>query len=208
MKKDLSIPRRNKMFWHTARDDPMFSTIRVIFKHQTTQIYGAILPKQLTNQAMIESEAYKTYYAYAIGEKTPKPTYVQKKADSKTFSKKKPIQASKGKRLKVTAKVPKLGKKKLHAQGLETLSEITLSETEQMKITTKRSRTQFHVSHTSSLGAHKGTGFKPGVPDAPKYGSNDEQISWKSSDEDDNDEDTDDDNDDDEDTADDQDDDD
>nr|GEU68530.1 hypothetical protein [Tanacetum cinerariifolium] len=63
MKKDLSIPRRNKMFWHTARDDPTFTTIRVISKHQTTQIYDAILPKQLTNQAMIESEAYKTYYA-------------------------------------------------------------------------------------------------------------------------------------------------
>ncbi|GKA64965.1 hypothetical protein Tco_0764672 [Tanacetum coccineum] len=33
MAKDLSIPRRNKMLWHTARDDPMFTTIRVIFKH-------------------------------------------------------------------------------------------------------------------------------------------------------------------------------
>nr|GEX58512.1 hypothetical protein [Tanacetum cinerariifolium] len=28
MKKDLSIPRRNKRFWHTARDDPMFTMIR------------------------------------------------------------------------------------------------------------------------------------------------------------------------------------
>nr|GEU95535.1 hypothetical protein [Tanacetum cinerariifolium] len=151
--------------WHTAKDDPMFTMLRVISKHQTTQIYGAILPKQLTNQAMIESEAYKTYYAYATG-----------------------------KRLKVTTKVPKSGKKKLHAQGLETLSEIALSKAEQMKITTKRSRTQFYVSHASGLGAHEGTSFKPGVPDAPKYGSDDEQISWKSSDEDNDDEDTADDN--------------
>nr|GEV18604.1 hypothetical protein [Tanacetum cinerariifolium] len=104
IKKDLSIPMKNTMFWHTAKDDPMFTTIRVISKHQTTQIYSAILPKQLTNQAMIESESYKTYYAYVTGEKTPKPKYVQKKADSETSPKKKPVQAPKGKRLKATAK--------------------------------------------------------------------------------------------------------
>nr|GEW67142.1 hypothetical protein [Tanacetum cinerariifolium] len=148
---------------------------------------------------MIESEAYKTYYAYATGEKTPKPKYVQKKADFETSPKKKPVQAFKGKRLKVTAKVPKSGKKKLPAHGLETLLEIALSEAEQMKITTKRRKTQFHVSHVSNSGAHEGTSFKLGILDAPKYGSDDEQISWKSSDEDDDDEDTADDNADDED---------
>nr|GEW29312.1 hypothetical protein [Tanacetum cinerariifolium] len=199
IKKDLAIPKRNKMFWHTAKDDLMFTMLRVILKHQTTQIYNVILPKQLTNQAMIESEAYKTYYAYATGEKTPKPKYVQKKADFETSPKKKPVQASKGKRLKITAKVPKSGKKKLPAQGLETLSEIALFEAEQMKITTKRSRTQFYVSHANGSGAHEGTSFKLGVSDAPKYGYDDEQISWKSSDEDDDDEDTADDNADDED---------
>nr|GEX10805.1 hypothetical protein [Tanacetum cinerariifolium] len=106
---------------------------------------------------MIESEAYNTYYMYATGEKTLRPKYVQKKADSKTYPKTKPVQAPKGKRLKATAKVPKSGKKKLPAQGLETLSEIALSEAEQMKITTKRSKTQFHVSHASGSGVHKGT---------------------------------------------------
>nr|GFA78207.1 hypothetical protein [Tanacetum cinerariifolium] len=121
---------------------------------------------------------------------TSKPKYVQKKADSETSIKKKHVQASKGKQLKVTVKVPKSGKKKLPAQGLETLSEITLSEAEQMKIATKISRTQFHVSHASGSSAYERTSFKPGVPDAPKYGSDDEQISWKSSDKDDDYEDT------------------
>ncbi|GJZ42197.1 hypothetical protein Tco_0589083 [Tanacetum coccineum] len=32
-------------------------------------VYGTILPKELTNQAMLESNAYKTYYAFASGEK-------------------------------------------------------------------------------------------------------------------------------------------
>nr|GEX19233.1 hypothetical protein [Tanacetum cinerariifolium] len=70
-----------------------------------------------------------------------------------------------------------------------------------MKIATKRSRTQFHVSHPSGSGTHKGTGIKPRVLDAPKYGFDDEQISWKSNTADDNDvdEDTADDNDDDQD---------
>ncbi|GJV37536.1 hypothetical protein Tco_1410013 [Tanacetum coccineum] len=71
-----------------CQGDSMFTTIRVISKHQDTQIYGAILPRHLTNQDMIESEAYKTYYAYATGEKTPKPKYVKKKVDSDTTPKK------------------------------------------------------------------------------------------------------------------------
>ncbi|GJR65071.1 hypothetical protein Tco_0011136 [Tanacetum coccineum] len=37
-------------------------------------------------------------------------------------------------------------------------------------------------------GAHKGTSVTPGVPDVPEYESDDEQISWKSSEEEDDDE--------------------
>nr|GEX56220.1 hypothetical protein [Tanacetum cinerariifolium] len=76
-------------------DDSMFTTIRVISKHQDTQVYGAILHQHLTNQAMLESEAYKTYHAYATGEKISKPKYVPKKVDSDTSPKKKPVQAPK-----------------------------------------------------------------------------------------------------------------
>ncbi|GJZ53561.1 hypothetical protein Tco_0608446 [Tanacetum coccineum] len=65
MAKDQAIPGRNKMFWHYARDDLMFTIIRVISKHQDTHVYDAILPQHLTNQDMLESEAYKTYHAYA-----------------------------------------------------------------------------------------------------------------------------------------------
>ncbi|GJV76039.1 hypothetical protein Tco_1507623 [Tanacetum coccineum] len=179
MAKDQSILRRNKMFWHTARDDPMFTIIRVISKHQDTQIYGAILPQHLTNQSMLESEAYKTYHAYATGEKIPKPKYVKNKADPESSLKKKSVQASEGKRLKTSAKVTKPAKKKQpattsKAKGLNVLSEVALSEAEQMKL--------------GCLGADKGTGVKLGVPDVPTYDSKDEQISWKSSDEDDDDE--------------------
>ncbi|GJU97048.1 hypothetical protein Tco_1326319, partial [Tanacetum coccineum] len=76
-------------------------------------------------------------------------------------------------------------KKKQPAKGLETLSEIALSETEQMKLAIERSKTQLHSSQPSGSGAHEGTSVTLGVPDVPKYGSDDEQLSWKSSDEED-----------------------
>ncbi|GJV22539.1 hypothetical protein Tco_1371559 [Tanacetum coccineum] len=88
-----------------------------------------------------------------------------------------------------TGKVAKSRKKKQPALGLETLSEVALTEAKQLKLATKRSLIQTHSSHVSGSGVHKGTGATPGVPDVPKYGSDDEQLSWKSSDvEDDDDE--------------------
>nr|GEU67007.1 hypothetical protein [Tanacetum cinerariifolium] len=141
----------------------VLSDVNVNHMHQPWRLFVVIINKCL-------SEAYKTYYVYATGEKTLKPKYVQKKVDSKTSPKKKHAHASKGKRLKAIAKVPKSGKKKLHAQGLDTLSEIALSKAEQMKITIQRSKTQFYSSQASGSG-----------------GFDDEQISWKSSDNEDDD---------------------
>ncbi|GJS33285.1 hypothetical protein Tco_0531667 [Tanacetum coccineum] len=158
---DQSIPRRNKVDWHMANDDPILTTMRFIPQHEVVQQYGAILPDNVTTQAMKESEAYKTYYAFATRKAIPKPKYVRRS------TKEKPEQApeaTSGKRLKATAKVTKSGKKKQPAKGLETLSEIAFSQ-------------------PSGSGAHEGTGVTPLVPDVPKYGSDDEQLSWKSSDE-------------------------
>ncbi|GKE80467.1 hypothetical protein Tco_1550467, partial [Tanacetum coccineum] len=58
----------------------------------------------------------------------------------------------------------------------------------QMKLATKKSMIQTHSSHASGSGTDEGTGDIPGVPDVPTYASDDEQISWKSSDEEDDDE--------------------
>nr|GEZ05178.1 hypothetical protein [Tanacetum cinerariifolium] len=73
MSKDLSIPRRNKVNWHYVRDDNIFSTIKVVSRHQNTQQYGAILPIELTNEDIKNTKAYKEYYAYASGDAAPKP---------------------------------------------------------------------------------------------------------------------------------------
>ncbi|GJS60718.1 hypothetical protein Tco_0655502 [Tanacetum coccineum] len=156
MEKDPSIPRRNKVNWHYARDDPMFTTINVISRNEATQLYGAILPVALTNEDIRNSESYKEYYAMASGTIPPKTKGSKKKANTDTITKQKPPTAPKEK---------KSGKAKQKTSELETISEADLTEAEQLKIITKRSR----------------------VPDAPDYDSEDD-ISWKSSDDDQDDE--------------------
>ncbi|GJR69455.1 hypothetical protein Tco_0015520 [Tanacetum coccineum] len=117
---------------------------------------------------MLESKAYQTYYAFASGEKALKPKYVRKKADSNTSPKKKPVQDTKGTRLKSKAKVTKPDKKKqpakkTKAKGLDVLSEIALTDAEQIKLATKRSKKDFHGSHASGSGDGVDTQSK--VPD-------------------------------------------
>nr|GFD11297.1 hypothetical protein [Tanacetum cinerariifolium] len=73
MSKDPSIPRRNKVNWHYVRDDHVFSTIKLVSRHQNTQRFSALLPIELTNDAIRNPKAYKEYYAIATGEAAPKP---------------------------------------------------------------------------------------------------------------------------------------
>ncbi|GJV20509.1 hypothetical protein Tco_1369529 [Tanacetum coccineum] len=181
MAKDPSIPRRNKVNWHYDRDDPMFTTINVISRNKDTQLYGAILPLELTNEDIRNSESYKEYYAIASRKVPLKTKASKKKADSDATTKQKPPTVPK------ETKGKKSRKGKQYVKELETISEAVLTEAEQLKIITKRSRKETHSSHASRSGADKGTGVSPGVPDAPDYDSDDD-ISWKSS-EDDQDED-------------------
>nr|GFA39055.1 hypothetical protein [Tanacetum cinerariifolium] len=55
------------------RDDILFSTIKVVSRHQNTQQYGAILPIELTTEDIRNTKAYKEYYACATREAAPKP---------------------------------------------------------------------------------------------------------------------------------------
>nr|GFD39478.1 hypothetical protein [Tanacetum cinerariifolium] len=86
MSKDMSIPRRNKINWHYVRDDNIFSTIKVVSRHQDTQKYGAILPTELTNEDIRNTTTYKEYYAYATGVAAPKTkaSSRKKRGDSDT----------------------------------------------------------------------------------------------------------------------------
>nr|GFC98965.1 hypothetical protein [Tanacetum cinerariifolium] len=84
MTRKPSISRRNRIHWHYVRDDALFSTIKVVSRHQATQQYGAILPIKLTSAKIRNSKAYHKYYACAMGEAAPKPKVSarKKKGDS------------------------------------------------------------------------------------------------------------------------------
>nr|GEZ14491.1 hypothetical protein [Tanacetum cinerariifolium] len=129
MNKDSSLPRRNKVNWHYVKDDQMFTTIKLVSRHQNTQQFGAILPIELTNEDIRNSAAYKEYYAIALGAAPPK------------------TKATKGKQ---PAKPSK-------AKGIFVLSEVALIEAEQMKLATKKSLQQTHISQASGSSADEGT---------------------------------------------------
>nr|GEW38362.1 hypothetical protein [Tanacetum cinerariifolium] len=191
MTKNQSISKRNKVNWYFARDDHMFTTIKLVSRHQNTQQYGAILTIELINETIRNSESYKEYYAIALGVEPPKiKASVRKKKSSSDTTITMPPQTVKGKRLKTSAKVDKPTKEKqpaktFKAKGLTVLSEVALTEAEQIKLATKRSLTQTHIYHASESGAYEGTSIILGVPDVPTYDSDDEEISWKSSEDDD-----------------------
>ncbi|GJW01481.1 hypothetical protein Tco_1556732, partial [Tanacetum coccineum] len=172
-----SYDKSNKVNWHYARDDLIFTMINVISRNEDTQLYGAILPIELTNKDIRISESYKEYHAIASRKIPSKMKGSKKKANTDTSTKMKPPTVPKDKKEK------KSGKGKQKAKELETISEAVLTEAEQLKIITKRSRKETHSSHASGSGADEGTCVTPGVPDAPDYDSDDD-ISWKSSDDD------------------------
>nr|GEU51755.1 hypothetical protein [Tanacetum cinerariifolium] len=159
-------------------------------KHKDTHLYGTILSNELTNKAIKDFESYKEYYAIASGAEPLKTKASVKKKQARYDQSPK---APQGKRLKTLAKAAKPAKNKkptkmTKAKGLTVLSEVALTEAEQMKLATKRNLIQTHSSHASGYGTDEGTGGKPGVPDVLTYGLDDEKISWKSIDEEDDDE--------------------
>nr|GFD62208.1 hypothetical protein [Tanacetum cinerariifolium] len=54
-----------------------------------------------------------------------------------------------------------------------------MTEAQQLKLVTKRSMQQTHISQPSGSGVDEGTSSKPGVPDVPTDES-EEELSWNS----------------------------
>nr|GEZ95185.1 hypothetical protein [Tanacetum cinerariifolium] len=161
MSKDLSIPRKNKVKWHYVRDDWMFTTIKLVSRHQNMQQFGAMFPIELINAEIKNSDTYKEYYAVVTGATPPKTkASVRKTKSSFDTTVTPPPTAAAGTRFFTSAKA------------------------------TKRSLQQTHISQASGSSADEGTGTIPGVPDVPTEES-DKEISWKSSDERDDDDDDD-----------------
>nr|GEZ50419.1 hypothetical protein [Tanacetum cinerariifolium] len=184
MSKEPSIPRRNKINWHYVRDDSIFSTIKVVSKHQNTQQYDAMLPIELTNDEIRNTKAYKEYYAFATGEAAPKPKASAKRKRSGSDTSITPPTATTTPTtiVTVTLRLTAAGKGKqpAKAKSPSNPSEVARTEAQQLKIVLRRSRQQTHISQLGGYGTYKGTGSKPRVTD-----ESEEELSWNSSDDED-----------------------
>ncbi|GJV42700.1 hypothetical protein Tco_1421140 [Tanacetum coccineum] len=200
--KDKSISMRNRMFMHTARDESILGPMRIVSKSDDFQVYGALLPNKMTNQQMRDSDAYKTYLAYATSATSPKMKRKFKKPTSP--SKKRTLVTSAGVQIRDTPGVS-VSKKKAPAKakrskGIELLSDAALFEEAQFKRALKRRKLETnihqagdlseganfesevsdeHESKGKSVDTYEGTGSKPGVPDVSTTDSSErENESW------------------------------
>nr|GEZ73938.1 hypothetical protein [Tanacetum cinerariifolium] len=184
------ILRRNKVNWHYVRDDILFSTIKVVSRHQNTQQYGTILPIELTTEDIRNTKAYKEYYACATGEAAPKPkASARRKRCASASSTTPPIPIATPTPITTVVAAPRLtaatkGKQPARATSPTDPSDVERTEAEQLKIVLRRSRQETHISQQGASSIDEGTGSRPGVPDVPSDDSK-EEISWNSSDDED-----------------------
>nr|GEZ31126.1 hypothetical protein [Tanacetum cinerariifolium] len=190
-----SIPRRNRVNWHYIRDDVLFSTIKVVSRHQTTQQYGVILPIELTNDDIRNSKAYKEYYSCATGEAAPKPkASAKKKTSGSASSITSPTPIATLTPTTTVVAAPRLsaaakGKQPARATTPTDPTDVERTEAEQLKIVLKRSRQETPISQQHGSGTDEGTGSRPEVPDVPSDDS-EEELSCNSFDDEDVDEQT------------------
>nr|GEY25954.1 hypothetical protein [Tanacetum cinerariifolium] len=144
----LRLSGEIRLNWHYVIDNQMFTTIKLVSRHQNTQQLGAMLPIELTNEDIRNSEAYKEYYAVAIGATPPKTKASVQKTKSSFDTTVTPPTAAAGKRLSTFAK-GKQPAKASKAKSLTVLSEVAMIEAEQLKLATKKSLQQTHISQAS-----------------------------------------------------------
>nr|GFA11262.1 hypothetical protein [Tanacetum cinerariifolium] len=120
--KDPSIPRRNK--------------------------FGALLPIELTNDEIKNSKAYKEYYEIATGKATPKPKASVRRTKSSSDTSITPPTADVSPRLKAFAK-GKQTEKASKAKSLSALSEVAMTEAQQLKLVTKLRSLEEHFSEVT-----------------------------------------------------------
>nr|GFA31108.1 hypothetical protein [Tanacetum cinerariifolium] len=111
--------------------------IKLVSRHQNTQQFGAMLPVKLKNKDIRNSAAYTEYYAIASGAAPPKTKASMRKTQSSSDTTMPPPTAA-GTRL-LTSTKGKQPAKSSKAKGLIVLSEVALTEAEQIKLATKRS---------------------------------------------------------------------
>nr|GEZ42272.1 hypothetical protein [Tanacetum cinerariifolium] len=147
----------------SLRDDILFSTIKVVSRHQNTQQYGAILPIELTTEDIRNTKAYKEYYACATREAVPKPkASARRKKGGFDSSTTLPTAVVSPRPITTVAAAPRLtaaakGKQPARATSPTDPSEVERTEAEQLKIILRRSRQETHISQHGSFSTDEGT---------------------------------------------------
>nr|GEU44932.1 hypothetical protein [Tanacetum cinerariifolium] len=161
---------------HTFKDDYLINTLRFISAKEESQIYGDQLPKSMTNHAMWETKAYKTYPGYAIRATPPKKARKFKKPASpqlstvlvlteeptkklnrvKRSTKKSTKAPAGGVVIRETLKIP-LSKLKenvdvARGKGIKLLSNVALTEEARYEEVQRKSIRDFHKTHPSGSG--------------------------------------------------------
>nr|GEZ10772.1 hypothetical protein [Tanacetum cinerariifolium] len=163
MTKKPSILRRNRVNWHYVRDDILFSTIKVVSRHQNTQQYGAILPIELTTEDIRNTKAYKEYYACTTGEAAPKPkASARRKRGGSDSSTTPPTPIATPTPITTVVAAPRLtaaakGKQPARATSQTDPSDVEQTKAEQLKIILKRSRQETHISQQGGSSTDEGT---------------------------------------------------
>nr|GEZ84820.1 hypothetical protein [Tanacetum cinerariifolium] len=184
----------------------MFCLFRAQILWEETQIYGAILPECLTSLEMKETQAYNTYLGFATGatplkkaQKFKKPaspklntvlvsteTPTGKSNRVKRHAMKCIETLARGVVIRETPEMPLTKKKKkvdvVRGKGIELLSQVALTEDDQIKEVRKKSMRDFHKTHSSGSGTVTKTA--PCVAKIKPSATNDSNNKQVSSDED------------------------
>nr|GEU80189.1 hypothetical protein [Tanacetum cinerariifolium] len=128
----------------------------LVSRNQNTQQFGALLLIELTNDEIKNSKAYKEYYTIATGEAAPKLKASVKRTKSSSDTSITPPTTAASPRLTASAKGKQTAKAS-KAKSLSALFEVSMTEAQQLKLVTKRSMQQTHISQPSGSGADEGT---------------------------------------------------
>ncbi|GKB68016.1 hypothetical protein Tco_0929428 [Tanacetum coccineum] len=183
---------RNRINLNTIRDDSLLGTLKYVSKTEEHKVYGAVIPKEMINKDILNSTAYKTYYAYASGAKEPKKARKFKKHASLKL---KTVPVSPKESTKKPAKKTVPAKKSYKSPARVIMKDTLSVSVSKKKAPVKGDGTDFESGvpdeqQRKTSGTDEETGTKLGVLDVPKYQSESDDESWGDSEDDDNDDDS------------------
>ncbi|GJV27837.1 hypothetical protein Tco_1384285 [Tanacetum coccineum] len=175
--KDKTISVRNIINLHTVRDDSLLGTLKFVSKTDDAQKYGALIPNEMINQNIKDSNAYKTYYDFATGKVEPKKARKFKKVASPSRKLSPVLEA---KPVKKAKRFKRLAKK----STTTSTTGVVIRDTPGVSVSKKKAPVKgdrgdgvgsqpkvLDESEDKTTGIDEGTGTKPMVLDVPTYES-------------------------------------